>query len=302
MPLKRTPPASAAPSPSPSTGAVKNLRGAALVFTPAPEGSPLQHCESEPDLHSFAVNIIERKKRKYDEENTDVTALIKEMFMSFSKEQDIRFQELKASMDVMSHKYDEFLSKISSLEKERKADKILIKELEEKLEIIERKSRITGIEIRNIPKQDKENKETLYSKIKKIGNILNLNIDDTNIKDIYRFRSKDASNPVVVDFTSVMLKDQVLKAVKSFNKNKAKGENLNANHLDPTYHSKPLYVAETLTQKTLKLYFLARHFKGSHGYNFCWTANGIVYLKKDENSSLFRIQYESDIDKLRNTL
>lgn len=264
---------------------------------------PLHHAESEPDLHSNA-NITERKKRKCDgqyTDETDISVLIKEMFSAFSKEQEKRFQELKTSMEVMSTKYDDFWAKITSLEKERKADKILILELEEKIENLERKSRGTGIEIRNLPRQNSETKETLCSEIVQLGKILNVNME-SNIKDVYRLKSKDNSNPVVVELTTVIMKDKVLKAVKSFNKTKAKGEKLNTTHLNPGYQLKPMYIAETLTYKTQRLYFLARQFKNSHGYKFCWTTNGIVYVKKSEESAHIRINHDTDLDKLRNTI
>lgn len=300
--MYKTPPATPAPmSPTVAPGSVRGQAPFPTSTRPTSE-SPLQHCESEPNLRALTVNVTERKKRKYEDENLDVTGLIKEMFSTFSNQQEKRFQELKTSLEVMSSKYDEFLQKISTLEKERKQDKILIKELEEKLEMSERKSRGAGIEIRNIPKQNGETKENLCTEIMQLGKALSVNIDDSYIRDVYRLKSKDASNPVVVDLTSVLLKDKILKAVKTFNKTRAKGEKLNATHLNHSYQPKPLYISETLTHKTQRLYFLARQFKQSHGYDFCWTTNGFVYLKKNEDSHHIRINHDVDLDKLRNAI
>uniref|UniRef100_A0A2A4IUY8 Piwi domain-containing protein n=1 Tax=Heliothis virescens TaxID=7102 RepID=A0A2A4IUY8_HELVI len=249
MSLARTPPASPSSlTPSVAGGSARNTM---LSFTKAVIDSQLHHSESEPDLHSLAIN--KNKKRKHDEEETDVMSLIKDMFASFSKEQEIRFQELKSSMDLMSNKYDEFLTKINALELERKSDKALIKDLEEKLEAVERKSRSTGVEIRNIPKHSMETKETLCQEIIQLGKMIDVSIDHSTIKDVYRLKSKDESNPVIVDLTTVMLKDKVLKAVKSFNKTKTKGNKLNTTHLNPNYQAKPLYISETLTSKAQKV-------------------------------------------------
>lgn len=265
--------------------------------------SPLLHCESEPDLHTLSANITERnKKRKFDGETSDTLVVLKEMFSSFSNEQKNRFQDLQASIDLMSNKYDEFLSKIAYLEKERQSDKLIIKELEDKLETLERKSRGVGIEIRNIPKQKGETKDTLVGEISKLGEILNVDIKTSNIKDIYRLKSKDSSDPIVVDFTTVLLKEKVLKSVKTFNKNKQKGIKLNTTHLSSSYSQKPIFISEALTHKTQRLYYLARQFRKSHGYSFCWTANGIVYLKYNEDSSHIRINNDADLEKLRNTV
>lgn len=298
MPQNRTPPVSPVSlTPSESSRSVKMF-----ASTKEQNASSLLHCESEPDLHTLAASITERKKRKHDGEKSDISEIIKKMFSSFSNEQDKRFQDLQASIDLMSNKYDEFLSKIAYLEKERQSDKLIIKELEDKLETLERKSRGVAIEIRNIPKQNGETKETLVSEISKLGEILKVDINSSNIKDIYRLKSKDSSDPIVVDFTTVLLKEKVLNSVKSFNKIKQKGNKLNTTQLNPSYSHKPIYISEALTHKTQRLYYLARQFRKSHGYSFCWTTNGIVYLKNNENSSHIRINCDADLEKLRNNV
>lgn len=301
MPLNRTPPLS---SPAPPLQPVSEEKGIKSIEDVIIEKvkSPLHHYESAPDLHALA-NITERKKRKYDDdEGPDLLDTIKEMFLTSSVEQDKRFNEIKSSIDLISSKYDDFLSKISSLEKENKADKAKIKELEEKLENLERKTRGVGVEIRNLPKQTGETKESLQTEIIKLGKTLNVVMDVNSIKDIYRTKSQDASNPVVIDFTTVLMKEKVLKAVKNFNKNKQKGNKLNTTHLNPKYQLKPLYVSESLTSKTRKLFYMARQFQASHGFNFCWTSNGIVYLKQHEGSSYVRINDFNDLENLRKTL
>lgn len=311
MPLKRTPPPSTHFDAETSASNRENRYGSEILCAGKESGDELVNQggsvrltfgEPEIDLQSFTSNISERKKRKLDEivgGNADIALLIREMFTLFSKEQEIRFLELKSSVDLMSKKHDEFLTKIVSLEKERKADRILIKDLEEKLEALERKSRGTGIEIRNIPKQNNETKEILCDEIMRLGKTLNVEIDSSKIKDIYRLKSKDSSNPVIVDLTTVILKDKVLKATKIFNKSKPKGEKLNTTHLNSKYQHKPLYLSEALTQKTQRLFYLARQFQKTHGYNFCWTTNGIVYLKMNEGTAHVRINTDADIEKLR---
>ncbi|CAH2097511.1 unnamed protein product [Euphydryas editha] len=305
MPLKRTPPAS--PLPETSAGTV---RRPGMIDKDCFE--TIQHCESMPDLPSITVNMSERKKRKHDGMNPNITSFITDIFTSFSQDQgklfnelnktimDIKEQneELKKSVDMMSHKYDEFLSRISALELERKEDKKIISQLEEKIEKMEQKSRCAAIEIRNIPKTNEETKSNLCSIIKNVGKVLNLDLIDSDIKDIYRISSKDLTNPIVVEFSTVIMKEKMIKGVKLFNKSKMKGDKLNTTHLKYATAAKPVYVSETLTQKTQKLFYLARNFAKNYNYNFCWTSRGAVYLRKNENSSQVRINSQSDIDNL----
>lgn len=277
----------------------------------------LKHYESAPDLHGSSDNVTIRKKPKGDSANMEyISSFMKDMFREFTKQQDLRFCELLNSMstiseqnleltknvEMLSFKYDDFISKISILEKEREKDKKIICQLEEKVELLERKSRATGIEIRNIPKIDGENKENLSNLVINLGKTINVQIEKHAIKDIYRTKSKDASNPVIVEMASVIVKDNILKGVKNFNKTKPKGDKLNTTHLNPHYPAKPIYFSETLSQKAQRLFYLARSFQKNHGYTFCWTANGIIYLRKNENTSQIRVSSESDLDKLRNDL
>lgn len=312
LPLRRTPPASPCPSELIQTSN-ETSHQASLTATDSVNKSPLQHCESAPNLQSLTTNIIERKKRKLMNSDDNISATIKEFFSQFSKDQDKRFQELqntisklneqndelRKSVNLMSDKYDDFLLQITRLETEKQEDKKTIRQLEDKLELLERKSRTSGIEIRNIPKESGETKDSLCSVLSNLGKTIDLEINHSSIRDIYRLNTKDGSNPVIVDFTSVLTKEKVIKGIKSFNKSRVNKDKLNTTHLNPQNQPKPLYVSETLTQKTHRLFYLARSFQKTHGYEFSWTSNGIVYLKETAGSPQIRITTELDIEKLR---
>ncbi|CAH2095763.1 unnamed protein product [Euphydryas editha] len=147
----------------------------------------------------------------------------------------------------------------------------------EKIEKMEQKSRCAGIEIRNIPKTNKETKSNLCSIIKNVGKVLNVDLTDSDIKDIYRISSKDLTNPIVVEFSTVIMKEKMIKGVKLFNKSKMKGDKLNTTHLNYATATKPVYISETLTQKTQKLFYLARNFAKNSNYNFCWMSRGALH-------------------------
>lgn len=146
--LKRTPPPKSSPSPS--------LQASM---------SPLRHTESEPNIAAMKAINTERKKRKYGGDDSSMSDALKEMFSTYSLDQKKSFdallsvvntikdqnEELTKSVDMMSTKYDEFLSRIATLEQKRVEDRQYITALEEKIEFLERKTRAAGIEI-HIPK------------------------------------------------------------------------------------------------------------------------------------------------------
>ncbi|CAK1553275.1 unnamed protein product [Leptosia nina] len=276
-----------------------------------------QHYDSEPNLHLLSTNVTERKKRKFDgDDSENFMVTIKYMFDAFSKEQNKRFQdllvsvncireqnsELTKSVETMSSKYDEFLSRIKHLEDARKEDKKYVSILEQRLETLERKSRASGIELRNIPKTitgKPETKSDLCQLTQLMGKAINIDIRESDVRDIYRINSKDSSNPIIAEFTSVLVKEKILSAVKSFNKKKQKGEKLNTGHFGTVGPIKPAFVTETLTQQTQKIFYLARTFQKEHGYDFCWTSRGVVYLRKNSNLSQIKIECQADLDKLK---
>lgn len=304
MPLNCTP-----LSTSPLSDVNKNLN----VANECDQAVGIQHYNSAPDLRSMLENITGNKKRKIDECDTCSTDAIKEIFTLFSQEQAARFEELQStisglteqnskltqSVELMSIKYDEFLSRISQLESESRADKKTIASLEGKLESLERKSRSTGIEIRNIPKKTGENKRDLCALMQSVGQVINVQIDSNNVSDIYRIKSKDSSNPIIVELTTVLHKEKILDNVKKYNKSKKPGEKLNTSTLGLQCPVKPVFISETLTAKTQKLFYLARTFQQQYNYSFCWTSHGVVYLRKKEKDQHIRINSEVDIDNLR---
>lgn len=316
MPLKRTPPPTLTKPTIEESNRVQSASTLSLALEPVTDSS-LHHCASAPDLFSSSTNITERKKRKlllqHDNDNMHISTVIKDMFTEFSKEQEKRFQELQntistvnqqniqlnKTVQLMAEKYDEFILKISNLEKERQEDKKVIKILEEKIENLERKSCATSIEIRNLPKKLDESKDTLCNTIIGLGKILDVHIDTNNVRDIYRWNSRDNSNPIVVNFNTTLIKEKILKSLKNYNKNKNLQDKLNTKNLNFEGPTRPVYVSECLTRNTQKIYFHARKFQRSHDYKFCWTSRGIVYLKKDTNSKQVRVSSESDIEALR---
>ncbi|CAG4988656.1 unnamed protein product [Parnassius apollo] len=140
----------------------------------------------------------------------------------------------------MSDKCDEFLSYISTLEAGKKEDKKMIHQLEDKIEFLERASRPTGVEIRNVPKMKGETKDDLCSLVTNLVQSLNLNQND--LKNLRRIKSKQNSYPILLNFNSVLLKD--------FNKTKDKGVKINTTHLKPKHSKQQVYVSECLTYKT----------------------------------------------------
>lgn len=94
-----------------------------------------------------------------------------------------------------------------------------------------------------------------------VGNTINLELTQNSIKDTYRIKSKDSSNPIVVEFSTVLLKEKMLHTVKTYNRGKTTAEKLNTGNLGLKFTNKPVYMSEILTNNSQKLFYLARTFQ-----------------------------------------
>ncbi|XP_045766805.1 uncharacterized protein LOC123868359 [Maniola jurtina] len=294
-----------APSPSPSPA--------------TPRSRILQHSDSEPALNSPTdKNVAACLKRKFegkdDYESRSLLAEIRMMFLSFTMEQDkkldkiqesineIRTQnaEIYKSIEFLSQEHDEFKNRLDKFEAERKEHLSYISTLENKIENLERKSINTCVEIRNISKlKQNETKNDLQDIISRLGSKLSLNIQPSDIKDIYRSYAKSETHkPIIVEFTSALMKENLISNFKKFNKINAGGR-FSTTIINIAGPARPIYLSELLTRKSKRIFFLARDFAKTHEYSFCWTARGHIYLRKQEGAPQMRVDTEEDLAKLK---
>lgn len=303
MSVRRTPPATPTtegPLPTPSARKIQTS----------------QFSGSEPTLYSPDFVTQRSCKRKMDEERRDdfhTFALeMRAMFTTFTETQSKKLSDIVIavnsikeqnsdivkSIDFLSHKYEEMTQQIKNLEQAKKEDKEYINQLENKLEILERKSRNLCVELKNIPKDDKtESKCELIKTVQRVGSIVNFEISDSQIKDIYRINTKlDSNKPIIVEFTNALSKEGLLNSVKTYNRTYS--GKLNTGSLLITGPIKPIFVSESLTDKSRKLFYLARDFAKTNDYRFCWSLHGVIYLRKREGSPQIRIESEEVLRNL----
>lgn len=178
----------------------------------------------------------------------------------------------------------------------RESDARSFKALEDRLEALERGSRSTCLEIRNVPVATSETKSSLLDSVIKAGEALKVPIQKSDIKDIYRIRSKDqASRTIIVDLCSTLQKEKIITMYRNFNKGTSK---LTTDHLRISGPPKPIFISENLTSKMKRLFFLARNY-AKVNFQFCWVAHGKIFLRDRENRSLIHVADESDLKKVQ---
>ncbi|CAB3224311.1 unnamed protein product [Arctia plantaginis] len=79
------------------------------------------------------------------------------------------------------------------------------------------------IDLRNIPIQQSENKLTLRKIVKTVGDLLAQPISECDIRDVLVIRNKPKNkdqntSPILVEFTTVSIKDNLIKNTRDYNK------------------------------------------------------------------------------------
>lgn len=209
-------------------------------------------------------------------------------------------ENIESSIGLLSRQHEDLAKKMLSLEQQsaKYREDILI--LESKIEDMQRAQRKSNLEMKNVPKSNNETKDDLINMVLHLGKSINCCIVKNDIRDIYRVRSKkdgQINTPIVVELASTILKTDMLKMCKAFNiKYKSK---LRAKHLGFTKNEETnVFVAEQLTTKASRLFYLARDLAKSKGYKFCWTSYGRVYVRMNENTPIVSINSELQINSL----
>lgn len=199
----------------------------------------------------------------------------------------------------LSEENKELKSKIENLEQQQKKDRDQIIILHNKLEEYQRTDRKSNIEIKNVPLKGNENKKDLLHLVTKLCGSLEVKIEQTEVKDIIKTKKQNQErSTLIVEFTNTFVKMEILKAAKLYN-NKYKTNKLSAKHLGLKANpDTPIFVSENLTPMTSRLFFLARDFKQSNKYKYCWTSYGKVYLRQNDDSPIVHITNESQIQQL----
>lgn len=272
---------------------------------------------------ALTENITQRNKRPRDEVSSpnqrstytdEIKDLISSLISAQSKELssiNSKLHELTesnaridAAVSLLTTQNEEYRSKIALLEKQAQKDREYISILENKVEDLQRTSRKTFVEIKNVPKKSQETREDLINMVINLSKSINLGMNDRDINDIFRLKSRgdgEKKPTIIVELRSAILRSDLLKKAKEFNfKMKTR---LQAKHLGLTSsEDTPIFIAEQLTTKGARLFFLARDLKRAQKVKYCWTSMGKVLVRKDDTSKIIHIQHEAQVQQLMQEL
>ncbi|CAK1599750.1 unnamed protein product [Parnassius mnemosyne] len=228
----------------------------------SPPGRSMQHTLSDSDVSSIvptpATPSYISKRNKRQRESSD------EQLSSFK-------DEIRNMLDEWKNTQKSLINKLVSDIAEIKQQNIQIQRSNKEIE--------KALDFLNNQYEDMKKKEP------------------TN-KDVFRLNSKTGKTTIVTEFTSVIVKNSVIQAAKTFNKQHP-DQRLNSAMIGFKEQVRPIYVSEALTNKGRRLFFLARSYAKTEGYKFCWTSHGKVYLRKTAESPHIEVKDETQLLDLK---
>lgn len=208
-------------------------------------------------------------------------------------------QDIEKSVNFMSDQVTYLESKIACMDKERSQLVSQFSSMQNKLDNLDRQSLRTTIEIRNVPKQEREDKKSLFKLIHNLSKTINLELSNYDIRDVSRQLSKRDSkvSALNIEFSNTMIKYSFLQAAKDYNR-KFPATKLNSTNLGLLGETIPIFIAEQLTPATKQLFYNTRLFAKQHSYDYSWTSEGRVLLRKNSSAPYIVVKSEAQLQEM----
>ncbi|KAH9639035.1 hypothetical protein HF086_003566 [Spodoptera exigua] len=265
------------------------------------ESSPGQH---EQDLKREIMGLLSNWKLELESKLDDMCAKHNNLVSKLSTEilelktQTSKIQEcndkIETSMNFINKQYEEIKVGLDNMKKERQEQRKCLENLENKVQDLALKSRSSCIEVRNIPLKDKETSVDLADTVCKIGKTVGIAISPTDLRDVYRLPGKHGSiRPIVAEFHTVQMKLSTLSSVRNFNNNKRTvEEKLNTELINIAGKRQAVYVADYLPASSRKLFHMSREYAKQNNFEYCWTSNGNIFLRKKQGDKQILVSSE----------
>lgn len=232
--------------------------------------------EIEKETNLISIKVIE---------NT-MEGLLQRYLTGISNE----MEELKKSVEFMSHKFEEqrvisesALREVKELKTENMELKNRIEKLEMKIQDNEQEEKKFNITMMGIPEQKGSTEEIVQS----VFEGMNLQIEKEDVLECFRV-SKKENAPIVIKFKKIETKKIVFKKLKSI-------KSIKLDECQLEGGNRPIYINDDLTRENQELYKKARKIKKEKNYKAIYCTDGKLFLRKQENSNPIRIKREEDL-------
>ncbi|KAH7958862.1 hypothetical protein HPB49_006037 [Dermacentor silvarum] len=156
--------------------------------------------------------------------------------------------------------------------------------LQRKVADLEQYSRINNLEIKGVPYTQGDDCTAILTAI---GDKINCTVSATDVDTVHRVPAMSVHKNIIVRFCSGTKKTEFMKARRARKKSRSvgfSGEN-----------TKAIFVNEHLSPDNKRLFFKAFALKKEKGWQFIWTENCQIKVRKSPDRRVLRIASDSDL-------
>jgi hypothetical protein len=143
-------------------------------------------------------------------------------------------------------------------------------ELEDHQDEMEQYQRKYNLEIHSIPEEPEEDLEVI---VKELTEVLDVDIEYSDIDIVHRLNSKLKMRPIIVKFTSYDFKKDIYAASGTLKYFKCPNDQLN--------NAKAIHINENLTTSRRRLYADVRKRVKQNNWFTSWTRDGKIFVRKE---------------------
>lgn len=229
---------------------------------------------------------------KFEKDSSDLKLFITEQFSDYTKNLEYHnsiVTDLKETIKDLKNEVQDVKKEAILIKTENTVLKNEIENLKSEITELQQYSRRSNLEISGLPEIENENINETVDKV-----LSSLDVSKPhNIIVSHRVPTsrKDRHKSIIVQFATKNQRDVCITAAKT--------KHLLASDINTRFDTSPIYVNEHLAPAVKKLLFQSKVFKKDNNFKFCWVKEGKVFLRKNENSRVYRIRKDTDLKEIQ---
>ncbi|XP_045541513.1 uncharacterized protein LOC123723014 [Papilio machaon] len=204
-------------------------------------------------------------------------------------------QDCSKRMDDVTTKMELMEERLTSLENQQAKENTELKNqvaaLIDKVNFQEQLMLKNEVEVVGVPETKHE---SLAHTVKVISNKIGVTVTDAELDSVMRVGTRNTTRlnvirPIVVRFLRKEKRDEFILAAKT-------RKNINSKDVTPDSPEHTIFINERLTKQNRHLFREARLRSKQANFKYCWTKNGLIYVRQREGKAAILIRSDADLD------